>query len=181
MAGARRRAGSHGPNGIRCHRLSTPSMVMPTSSRSTCLARALAMPLSDPDVDSRAAASEVDRLWRTHGGDWRDGTAVTVLLAGVAQLAWRCARSGGGPVVPPFAVELAARPRCVRILLPDDSRHFGIVIVWLRHFESLLPCGAPTCELVLAPRAGATVVPCADLRVWGCPPSAGAPRGVDKG
>jgi len=79
---------------------------------------------------------------------------VAALVAGVAQLAWHCARRHGETRHPPFAVTLAAWPRCLRILLPDDSRHFGVVIVWLRHYEALLPAGAPPCHLALAPRPG---------------------------
>jgi hypothetical protein len=141
---------------------------MSLSHSSTALARALARPACDPEHEPQAAAREIERLWRSHGGDWRDPTAAAVLLAGVAQLAWHCARRQSALALPPFAVALAASPRCVRVLLCDDSRHFGAVITWLRHFEMLLPLGAPTCHLVLPPRAGCAATPSDGLRVWGC-------------
>jgi hypothetical protein len=63
------------------------------------------------------------------------------------------------------------KPRCLRVLLPDDTRHFGVVIVWLRHFESLLPCGAPSCDLVLAPQGGWKTVPVDSQWLWGQRPA----------
>ena len=138
-----------------------------TGSSPTALARALIRPCCDPERDPPAAAREIERLWRRHGGDWRDLVSTTILLAGVAQLAWCCARCQSAQATPPFAVAFAASPRCVRILLPDDSRHFGAVITWLRHFEVLLPVGAPTCHLVLPARAGCAATPSAGRWVWG--------------
>lgn len=145
---------------------------MATASSPTALARALSRPGCDPEHDPSAAAREIDRLWRRHGGDWRDLAVASSLLAGVAELAWCCARCQSVQATPPFAVALATSPRCVRILLPDDSRHFGAVITWLRHFETLLPVGAPTCHLVLPPRAGCAATPSAGRWVWGVAASA---------
>jgi hypothetical protein len=98
------------------------------------------------------AVERVERLWRAHGGDWRDHDVVTAMLAGVAQIAWRWASREEDVVAPPFALSLAmslaSQPRCLRIVLPDESRYFGVLMVWLRIFELLLPAGAPVCDLV---------------------------------
>ena len=125
------------------------------------------VPARDAPLDTPAAAQQVARWWRAHGGSWHEPVATRALLAGAAKLAWRCALRDDVPPLPPFAVMLAAWPRCVRILLPDDSRHFGAVIVWLRHFEALLPAGAPPCHLVLAPRPGDTVAARDGTWLWG--------------
>jgi hypothetical protein len=82
------------------------------------------------------AVERVERLWRAHGGDWRDHDVVTAMLAGVAQIAWRWASREEDVVAPPFALSLAmslaSQPRCLRIVLPDESRYFGVLMVWLR-------------------------------------------------
>ena len=106
---------------------------MHTGSSAAAITHALTPPRCDAARGPRAAARQVDRLWRQHGGDWYEPQVVAALVAGVAQLAWHCARDHGELRRPPFAVVLAAWPRCLRILLPDDS-HFGVVIAWLRHF-----------------------------------------------
>jgi len=140
---------------------------MHAASSAAAITHALTSPRCDAEREPRGAAHHVDRLWRLHGGDWNEPQVVSALVAGVAQLAWYCARRHGETRRPPFAVTLAAWPRCLRILLPDDSRHFGVVIVWLRHFETLLPSGAPPCHLVLAPRPGCASAARHDQWLWG--------------
>ena len=89
-----------------------------------------------------ATAHEVDRLWRMDGGDWNDPQVVAALIVGTAQIAWHCAYSNSQECTPQFAVFITVWPRCLRILLPDDSRQFGDVIVWIRYLEALMPLGA---------------------------------------
>ena len=109
----------------------------------------------DPELVTRAAARHVDRLWRQCGALWQSAELVDELLEGVAELAWKCT-SENRPASLLISVTLQPHPRCIRVRLPNDSRYCGLVMLWLRHFEAMLPPGAPVCDLVLRPCAGAT-------------------------
>ena len=131
----------------------------------------LSSPLCDPEFHPQSAARHVERLWRAHGGRWQDRDRVIALLSGVAQLAWQVARRDGAPPQPPFAIALAVEPRAIHVLLPEHSGHFGTVLVWLRHFEALLPAGAPACDLLFAARHDHAPPATHDpIWVWGRPP-----------
>ncbi|MEO8059841.1 MAG: hypothetical protein ABI671_16125 [Burkholderiales bacterium] len=140
---------------------------MNAASSAATITQALAQSHGDAERKPRVAADSVDQLWRLYGGDWNEPQVVAALLAGVAQLAWRWAGRDGEAPQPRFAVTLAAWPRCLRILLPDDSRHFGVVMVWLRHFEAMLPAGAPPRDLVVSRRVVGKAMRRDDQWLWG--------------
>ena len=123
----------------------------------------------DPELVTRAAARHVDRLWRQCGAPWQSAEQVDELLEGVAELAWKCT-SENRPASLLISVTLQAHPHCIRVRLPNDSRYCGLVMLWLRHFEALLPPGAPVCDLVLRPcaspmAASALQVPVAECAI----------------
>lgn len=128
----------------------------------------VATPDSSVPFDLQALTQHVLRWWGVQGNSWHEPASTRTLLTGVAKLAWRCARIDDAPMPPPFAVTLASWPRCIRILLPDNREHFGAVIVWLRHFEALLPAGAPPCHLVLAQRLVQPKALPESIWLWGC-------------
>lgn len=155
-----------------------------TPLNAATLARGLGSPLCDPEFHPRAAARHVERLWRAHGGRWHELDRVSALLAGVAQMAWRAVRLEGGPDEPPFSIAFVAAPRAVQVRLPERVGEFGVVLVWLRHFEALLPSGAPRCDLIFTARPlpqgsggsaddARTAAPALDAAVWvwGLPPA----------
>lgn len=138
------------------------------ASRAAAFTFALKPQNDDIERELYANAHEIDWLWRLHDGDWNEPQVVAALVEGAAQIAWNSAYRHSEKRRPQFAVTLATWPRCLRILLPDHSRHFGDVIVWLRYFEALMPSDAPTYHLLPAPRARCAIIQLHGQWLWCC-------------